>query len=481
MVVLSLSVFVSVHEAQNLRIKSMGGIRYALQDSDNSLNLYDFCKNPAWMMNDEKQTWLKITPSYDRQWGDYKRLYDYQRGEMGGVSFSGLKPLGENGTFLGSASYTYEQRQNVYRSLKRNPYAGEAFFSADTTTGNFTYNGPRVGFSYSFELFPGLFAGTEANYQVLDGMKNIYSRAKTLYRDVDGKLGLAYEFPGNLVWGFSLGLFDSQESLEMKNTIGQTEVEIFNFRGETYSTWLRKETVNQKIRKQGRLGGTQLYYRPSENLEAALKADYILYDTKILLPRQSIKEFEEGFASFENYSFDFQTRYQPLRDMSFGASLGHAKDNSWSKNSERNLLLWKWNVNRTYLGVGTTFDIRSLDLLLGLDYEIELLKADSSKYIDVRFNKLSSTNNFLRIGAEYKLFQDTYLRAGYNLGKEQIDIVSGGSNVTISSASLGVEFKIFEETLIGFLMQYGNSSPRSYSDYSRDHFSAAATIRLNTF
>ncbi|MGE5441035.1 MAG: DUF6850 family outer membrane beta-barrel protein [Bacteroidota bacterium] len=482
LIAVTFSVLVSVSKAQNVRMNSLGGIKYGLIDQDNSLNLYDFGKNPAWLINDEKEVWLKITPSYDRQWGDYKRTYDSKESNEGGMSFTGLKPLGKNGTFLGTASYSYEERRDIYRSIKRNPYDGSAFLPTDSTTGNFRYDGPSVGFAYSFELMPGLLLGAEANYQVLDGLKNIYSLAKTIYRNVGGKVGLAYSVSDNLVLGADYRIFDSQESLEMRNVIAQTEVEIFNFRGETYSTSIRKSSVEEKIRDQGNGFGTQIYFRPAEDLETALKGDYTVSGTRAIMPRgQSIKEFEEGYSSFENYSLQFEARYHVSPGLTLGADLMHSKDDSWSKNSELNLLLWKWNLKRTAAGFGATYNVQPLDLLLGFDYEVELIKADSSKYIDTKFLNVSSTNSIVRLGAEKKVFGDIYLRAGYNYGKDQVDLITGGKDVVLNSASLGLGFKAFGAANVDFIMQYGNMSPSGYTDLTRDHLSAAATIRLNSF
>ena len=73
-----------------------------------------------------------------------------------GAGFEGVKTLGDRGTFHGYASYLVEERSGVYRSLKRTPYGGEAYFLTDTTTGSFTYKGPSVSFAYAYEIIPGL-------------------------------------------------------------------------------------------------------------------------------------------------------------------------------------------------------------------------------------------------------------------------------------------------------------------------------------
>lgn len=163
--------------AQSIRTESMGGLGYSIIDEDNSLTPFDFGDNPAWLMNDQKHDWLKIVPSTQNSWGDYKRAYDPERKSLSGILFRGVKVL-EDGVFLGQTTYEYDYRKEVSRSLKYNTYNGEAFYMNDSTTGNFRYHGPSMKFSYSFEPADNLFAGASASYKILNGLKNTYSRAE---------------------------------------------------------------------------------------------------------------------------------------------------------------------------------------------------------------------------------------------------------------------------------------------------------------
>lgn len=475
------AVLSSFSQAQNLRIMSLGGVRLALSDEDNSLNIYDFGGNPAWLINDDKENWLKVTPSFNRNWGDYRRLYDSRSSSEEGISFTGLKPMGEKGTFLGRARYTYETRKDVPGSLEYNPYGGEAFRIADTTKGDFRYDGPGAGFIYSFELLPGLFTGIEADYSLLDGLKDRYSLAKTLLRDVRGKLGLAYAFRSNLVLGADFELLDTQEALDMEDALAQNQVEIYNYRGENYYTKVRRLNVKEKIRRQAEKIGSEVYFRPLQNLEAALNAQLTISRSMFFIPKDGLKEFKEASAANENYSLEFRSRYNPTGNLTFGTSLGYNSCDSWTENSGSGLLLWQWNLKRTSLGAGTTYKIEPLDIMLGFDYEAELIKADSSKFIDVKFINVSALNNSLRLGAEYRLMNDFYVRGGYSFGKREVDLISGGRNVAVSSAIMGIAINMFRDAKIDFMIGYGNEVPSGYNDISRRHFTASMAVRLNSF
>ncbi|MDP4176029.1 MAG: hypothetical protein Q8933_18770 [Bacteroidota bacterium] len=465
---------------QNSRVSSLGGMTYAIPDRDYSLDLFDFGKNPAWLINDEKVTFLQIMPSYNSTWGDYRRKYDFDNSDIYGVAFRGVKTLGSSGTFLGYTNYNYEQRNNVYRTLKHDTYAGEAFYMTDTTTGNFRYNGPTVGFNYSFELAHDLFAGVSAEYGVMDGLKNIYSGAKATVRNVNGKVGLAYKFSDDFILGSSVFMHDNQEALEMASIDG-TDVEIFNYRGETYATSLKNTTLDQKVRKKGSGFDGQVYLSPAKNLEVAFKGLYDQSGTYEYIPYTGVKEFEEGYADFENYCFDFQARYKGIENLQLSLIANYSHNYSWSRNSVRNLLLWEWKLDGPTVGLGGSYYFRSIGLLVGAEVELSSIKADSSKYIDLRFEKITSNNSQLRAGLEYEIMNETFVRAGYNYGNQQYDFIYGGKDVKINYLSLGCGYKISDMIGLDLSLQYGNLSPKNYGDRKRDNLNVMANLRVLSF
>lgn len=474
-----LLIFQSIN-AQNQRLISMGGLDLSIMDQDNSLNLYDFGRNPAWLYSDENNSWLKINPVFTDIKGDYKRKYDFGSENLYHLGFTGVKTLGTKGTFLGYTSYSINDRIGVNRSLKLNPYAGEAFFMTDTTMGNFKYDGPKVGFMYSFELLPDLFAGASVEYQILQGLKNTYSRAQTLYRGVGGSAGLAYRFSDALIVGADLNLFDTQESIEAKSDEG-TDVEIFNFRGETYFIKDRAAASTQKIRKQGESFSCQLYMNPFVDFEIAIKGKYSESDTKILLAKPQIKEYEDGYAGFENIGVELKSRYEVTPDFRLGFTLFNFSDDSWSKNTIRDLLLWKWNMKETGAGIGASYFFSTLDLLIGAEFEMSKIDADSSKYIDGRFNTITTNGNLLKIGSELSITQKMVLRAGYNYGTDKYDVVYGGEDVRSSQISFGLGYTYNEKAAMNISFIYKNILPGNFDNMFRSNLAVQAELKLLSF
>ncbi|MDP3148918.1 MAG: hypothetical protein Q8N83_07290 [Ignavibacteria bacterium] len=468
--------------AQVSRTSGMGGVTYSIKDIDHSFDPYDLGKNPAWLALDETETWLRILPSIDYSNGNYKKYYDPQSVTNYNLGFRGVKPLGVDGTFLGETYYSYEMRRDINRSLKYDTYGGEAFFMADTTQGTFRYNGPSIKFMYSFELFPDLYLGASVNYRILDGLKNVYSRATVLYREVGGTVGLAYRLSPEFSIGLTGVLSDDQEKIEAKSE-DLTEVEIFNFRGETYSVRKRSSSVNQTIRKKGRGIGTQLYYTPDEKSEYGLHADLFNSDEDILIPystsTQSFEEYSEGYASFQNYNILFRGRYELLKDLLLGGSFEIHHRNSWSKNPARDLLLWEWKVNSWNVGIGASYQFDQ-NLLLSLEYEFEKVTSDSSKYIDSRSANFASNNHLIRTGIEQEIFDNLFARAGFNYGIIPEDILSGGKDVNYYVVTLGTGLKFNNSFDVDLTFVYNSYQPKN-ENIKRTRFGSFLTVKLFSF
>jgi hypothetical protein len=461
----------------------MGGLTFSVIDSDFSLNPYDIAGNPAWLMNDERKNFLEISPSIKSNWGKLRRIYDPAQTEFYEIFFEGVKNLGEDGTFLGQTTYEYDYREEVYRSLKYHTYSGAAFFMNDTTIGNFRYNGPSMKFMYSFEPIEHLFVGAAAKYKILDGLKSTYSRAQTLYREVYGSVGLAYDFGHDIIAGINFGLDDEQEKIEAKSE-DLLDVEIFNFKGETFSVRRRSSSVNQKIRTVHNSFGTHLFIKPGENSELAFVGNAKYGNEKILIPfsisatNESFKEFEDGYASFNDYYLLFIGRYAFTERIMISIKSSYNENSSWSKNSPINLLLWEWTVKNITAGLGSSFRLAN-NLLVGLEYELMISNMDSSKYVDSRLTSTEGTCHVSRIGAEYLLTDDLFLRMGYNLAFSNEHYCSSpAEKIFYNSFSLGAGIKLFESFNIDAAIEYQRRTVDGDNANERSALQGVITVTL---
>ncbi|MDR3610309.1 MAG: hypothetical protein P4L27_07105 [Ignavibacteriaceae bacterium] len=478
-IVLLLSVCFSASYSQSLRTMSMAGITIPLKDVDNSCNPWDMGGNISYLYLDETTSWLKINPSVNSNWGDYKRPYDGSEANLYGLNFTGLKTLGTEGTFIGSVSYIYDSRLNVNRSVKYNTYQGDAFFINDSTSGNMRYNGPAVNFGYSFELIPDLYLGATGGYKILNGLKSVYSFTSSVLRNIDGSVGVTYRLFDEAFISAGLSSFNYQETFTIELPWNMDD-QILNYHGDTYFLSKLGNPIAEKIKERGNSLNSQFYIKPDKNSEAGLNFVYSNSNEKVLFQStvdgNSVLENEDGYADFKNYLVEFKGRYDLTQDLTIGIKGSWEYNRSWSKLSSLELLLWDWNTHTSGAGIGATYNITPA-FLVTLEYNYSHVTADSSKYVDNHFNSLSSDDHILRLGGEYEIFNKIFLRGGGGYGLIGKDIIYGGSNIKYAIGTFGIGFNPFESFKIDILVDYNNYKPKLLN-YSHSFFDGLISLKL---
>ncbi len=464
--------------AQKSRTAAMGGLSFSIRDLDESFDPYTLGGNTAWLAESQKNARLEITPLQNSSYGTYRRKYTAERINNYGVHFLDLKPLGVSGTFLGEALYDYQIRVKNYRNLKFNPYAGEGFFFTDTTTGNTTYKGPMFRLSHSLRIYKNLYAGGGVRYQILNGLKDVYTFGETVYRNVEGDLGLAYQFSGGIIIGASVHGTSSQERIEASD-VNLLTVRTFEWRGETHAVELRGSSQKYKITKAGEVFSGQIYYHPDEKLEIGVAADYGISGSRFLYPEGSLVDVEDGYASFDITDIKARARYQVTEKLLAALSLGYTDYKSWSENSKRNLLIWEWRNRGAVLGFGGSYNVNK-NFLIGVEIETEFISSDSSKYIDNRFRNIDVTNNTARIGLEYYISNDLALRSGYNFLSLAHDFLFGGDNVTEHLLTFGFGYNINDDIQLNGMASFAERNGGEDKVY-RSYLNWLFSIRFFTF
>ncbi len=452
LIIFSLIFFCQILLGQNERILSLGNSTIALKDAENDLNLYDFGNNIAYLHIDKSFDVLYIKPGFNFSNLGYRRLYEPQKTFLYNLSFDGIKKLKE-GTFRGYVKYEIENRKNVYRSLGYTPYNGNPFFMTDTTTGDFIYNGPRVGFQYSFEFIKNLFFGFELNYKIMDGLKNIYTRSKTLIRNIDGSYSLAYVFSEDFSIGGRVILSDRKESIEAKAE-DLFDAEIFNYRGDTYAFRRRSQTVSQTYRDRSIEYSVQSVLSPFDNLKIGVATNYLNGNLKTLYPYGMLKEYEDGHTVFENYSNKIKIHLSPFDNLLVGTELNYNETNSWSRISEYGLMIWKWKTRVIDGGIGFSYKLKSLPVFTVMEIKAGKILSDSSKFIDNKFSKYDEPFYEFHTGFEFEVQKNIFVRAGFESSKYDFDFVRGGKNVSQNALSFGFGLYNSESIKVDYFVSY---------------------------
>lgn len=468
--------------SQNSRINALGGLSFTIKDIDNGLDIYNFGSNPAWFSQVDTVEWLKVSPYSGNSWGDYKKKFDPEGEHNYNLSSLWSRALDKNNKFLGRAAYNYIRRSNVFGVLEYEPYSGKGYFVADTAIENATFNGPAVGFIYSFNIFSKLLAGIDCNYQILNGQRNGYSHTLSLFRKISAELGLAYKVKDNFIVGGTFGLIDSKE--EMDSQSDGSDIEVLLFKGE--QTFLQ-EIVQNRSAKEKEKGKTMSLHSQIKGeggiWELAVKGNYSSFSKSLLKPFKSLLESNFGYSYFEHLDFQGIVRWFPSPDLTFGFSTGYINNYSWTKcesTTDNIVLQWKWNNEQIFGALGVSYYLKNLRLLIGTEYKFSQISADSSKYIDNLFFNDNSNEHEVKAGAELEAFTNLFFRTGYYYTASRIDFRFGGTKMrqNIITAGFGIRMLSVE---IDMMLRYGKLSFQERRDSKRTLLEFSTTFKLLEF
>lgn len=440
------------------------------------LNLYDFGENPAWITMEERNNGVWVGFYGSTIFGGYRRIYDPARLNYYNINFVRVENLGKKGVFKGYALYNFEERKGLYRSLLLYPYDGKAFFVTDTTVGNFRYLGPNIGFDYGFELVKNFFTGLRLRYTLIDGLKDIYTRPRTIYRDIECVIGLAFKVMERTSFGFSAVLINSREKIEAKSE-DLYDVEIYFFRGDQYFVKRRANLVEFNLKDRGYAGYTQLNFSVGK-AAFGFNIGYKQIGKYLVVPYGFIEEYEFGYANFESYMGKFMGRLKASDFLNIALLIRYEHDDIWSKHSERNLLLWREKFDFMEYGSGVSFRGFKMFPKIAFEFMIRTSKSDSMKYIDNRFTKLKSVDYSLGGALEYALDKNFILGVGMRYQSFTKDIVTGCDNVKYYEIAGG--FEVFQRLRFIFrFARFKNRSVNLLQNEVKNDFSCLIIAKLN--
>jgi hypothetical protein len=252
------------------------------------------------------------------------------------------------------------------------------------------------------------------------------------------------------------------------------------YRGETNNIELRGSSQDYKLKKSGDSFSFQTQLLPFQNVIIGLDVRYFLHNSQSLFKVTNIIDTEDGYTSYDETSIKLQARWLQSNSLTFGITAGYNDDNSWSRNSKRNLTVWELGVNDVFGGLGFTYSNKSKSLLVGTEYELHSISADSAKYIDNSFAEISAFNHIMRVGFETLLSEYFSFRMGYNFIFKEHDFVYGGDNVSVHYFTFGTKIIISESMEIEPRFEYSTTS-LSGNELNKNDFGIYTTLRFYKF
>jgi len=174
--------------------------------------LYDWSGNPAFFRTAYHEDYNFYTAHCTRQTNRFHRQYDPQASNDYQLHLLNIKQISERLTLCTTISYQRLDQSRVFRSLEKEFYTAP-FALSDTTSGNVSYDGPRISFLYNCQITANCLAGIAVNYGVERGLKDVFTQCETIMRDIDltGGLGLVRD---NLELGAFGRYFNVQSKYE---------------------------------------------------------------------------------------------------------------------------------------------------------------------------------------------------------------------------------------------------------------------------
>jgi hypothetical protein len=113
----------------------------------------------------------------------------------------------------------------------------------------------------------------------------------------------------------------------------------------------------------------------------------------------------------------------------------------WAKNSERDLLLWEWNVSNTKAAAGIILPFGT-NGYLRLEGELSSGHVDSVKYISNRVTTFDPVGNGLKAEARAPIWDriDGLCRVAY--GGANRDVIVGGTDFSMVDVSASLTYNI---------------------------------------
>lgn len=400
--------------ATDLKIKSMANMSLVIKGADNQLNLYDFGMNSAWLMLDQKQSWLRPSFASDVNWGNFKRPYDPQTKIDANAFFEGVKVMDANQTFRGMVDYHNLYLNDVDQAISRDPYQEHPFRLADNTIGSIHYWGPIVAAQYSRNIWQKkLFFGASLDYQIETGLKDYFPQPRTIYRHIGMGTGMGYAVSNRLSLGITLNYTNIQEFTEAipPSANDPRSVEVMKFRGESIGSE-RTGSMERFTKTKMYRSGIQAHYRPVDFIESAVSIYYNIQNLDATESRS--KPVKDGTWKLQGYEIHWKNRVRlPRVPVLVGLSFDRIHFNDWAIHPNFDVVMGDDYLTENRIGAGLAYEPKFIPLILGVEYHLAIADKEKKDYVSRLIGSGRINGSALKIGAEIGVTKNWKLRGGF--------------------------------------------------------------------
>ncbi len=396
--------------AGGIRVSTMGNCSIALVDRDNQLNPYDFGRNPAYLVYDFEDSWIRLAVEYAESQGDLKRPYDPRTLSDGYAAFAGRKRLGDRHAASGSFRYERILQHEQERSLEIDQY-NDPFYLTDLTTGDITHWGPVMGADYSLRLSDKVAVGLGFDYEISTGLKDFYTRPEIVHNYVRGNFGLLFSPRRSWSLGFVVRPLRLQNRTNFEKTDEGFDNIIYRYSGDeiyeirSFSSYsLREISRGAELVAQNFVSGGPV--------TVGAELSYRFADNSI---RYNVSNPEEvGYWEDEAVDARILARYTP-RGLPFvlGLSARSLDQTGWAMRPRYDdVLLYNNPMRLRSVGAGASYAYEPLHLIVSGEYVLNSWEISAEDYGANSFRTQEFAQNVGRLGIEYAAYQVFSVRGG---------------------------------------------------------------------
>ncbi|GAB4331191.1 MAG: hypothetical protein Kow0037_07560 [Calditrichia bacterium] len=407
-------------QAQDLKTGLLGGTDLVTRHSQNSLDLYRFTGNSAFLMQSEIQNYTQIYLNGGHGLGDFHREYDPRSQRDYQTHVEGIKHLSSRQAFWGRVDYDIQKWQDRPYALELNPYNDDPIMTADTTVGNFSTHGPEVTTRYQLQLNQKLGLGAKINYQILQSIKDRYVRGRILRRNFAAQIAVVYQLLPNLHVGSYFEYRDLQDELEMKRSeVDGVDPLVKRFRSELVF-WQTSGNPIQHVDRyyDSHLNVAVQHASPSGRFVQILAADYIYHHANAF-DKKSKKYYDSDWYA-DDYRFAYENRLTSWRNgMDAGIRLTGRYQKSYSQHPSLPILITERRLNEFTVAIGLSrlFHTGKNPFTLYFQPELQWLKDDYQDYQSKIDREVKNSYWKLKLAGEWKVSPIHRLLGGWQFGK----------------------------------------------------------------
>jgi len=398
-------------QASDLRLKSMGEMKYAVPDQDIKLNLFSTAGNTAWLKENDSLNWGKYSLNTLNDWGSLHRFWDAEGVHSNYFLFQGLKHITEYSAFFGSVKYNNDYHTDVNQAIDPRPYDNDPFVLADSTKGRFNYYGPSIVVGYSHRLFTNLYLGLLIDYSIGQGLKSVNSRPEIISRYVTGGIEAAYKFSEQITIGLSYRPFSYKDITKIERQPEGTYPVTRRYRGE-FEFSQHVSTSDRTADYDGYELSPQISYKYS-NIEGITFAGYKYLWQKVF-DGTSTQHIDGNYQS-EAFSFTNISRYyfDAVKQSSLTLHYNFNYLEDWAREPVAKSLIYQAWYREHHISAGFTHQLSSRPLMVSGEFVYDYYDPQKNDYLAHLNRQGKNTNLELHLGTELKAGSAWRFRMGY--------------------------------------------------------------------